>query len=173
MHFGASKVQLSLHTGVQYFHENNLVTKSFANVSKELDHSAPAIWAHVEPIFTEIKPEVDTLHTALDGPTAQYRNKHNFYLLTKLLLKMCPNINWCTCNFTESGHGKGPMDGVGGTLRREADNQVAHGADIDSLETFLSVVKKNAQTLPYLVSLKIKSMSLNRYAKRIKNLFLT
>lgn len=147
MHFGASKKQLSLHTGVKYLKDQEIIIKSFATVSEQLEHGAHAIWAHVKPIFKDIKPEINTLHIASDGPTAQYRNKHNFYLLTKLLPKMCPNITRCTWNFTESGHGKGPMDGVGGTLKREADNQVAHGMDINSVKQFVTVLEKSCPSI--------------------------
>lgn len=147
MHFGASKVQLSLHTGVKYSRDQDLKTQSFATVSKELEHGAPAIWAHMEPILSKINPEIHTLHIASDGPTAQYRNKHNFYLLTKLLPTMCPYIKSCTWNFTEAGHGKGPMDGVGGVLKRTADNKVAHGTDINSIEEFITVLEKSCPNI--------------------------
>lgn len=118
MHFGASKVQLSLHTGVKYSKREDLFINSFVTVSKELDHAAPGIWAHLTPIFKKINSNVDSLHIASDGPTGQYRNKYNFYLLTKLLPTICPNVERCSWNFRESGHGKGPINSVGGTLKR-------------------------------------------------------
>ncbi|KAJ8929332.1 hypothetical protein NQ314_017992 [Rhamnusium bicolor] len=40
------------------------------------------------------------------------------------------NIQEISWNFTASGHGKGPMDGVGGTVKRKADSLVLHGHDI-------------------------------------------
>ena len=32
-----------------------------------------------------------------------------------------------TWNFFKSGHGKGAADGIGGTVKREADRLVTHG----------------------------------------------
>lgn len=35
-------------------------------------------------------------------------------------------VNW---NFLEAGHGKGPADGVGATIQRTTDSQVARGTN--------------------------------------------
>lgn len=143
MHFGASKANLSLHTGVQYSKKEELTPKCFATVSKDLDHSAPGIWAHLRPVLSEINNDskIDTLHFASDGPTTQYKNRYNLFLVTKQLPKLCPSVKFCTWNYTASGHGKGPMDGVGGSLKRNADSQVAHGNDITTVEEFVSVLQ--------------------------------
>ena len=44
-------------------------------------------------------------------------------------------------NFWESGHGKGIIDGLGGTLKSKADNKVAQGFDITNAESFMHAVK--------------------------------
>lgn len=49
---------------------------------------------------------------------------------------MFPNLTTISWNYTEAGHDKGPMDGVGGALKREADKMVAHGADIQNASDF-------------------------------------
>ena len=54
------------------------------------------------------------------------------------LHKICPAVQHCTWNFSEAGHGKGPMDGVGGLLKRTADEYVARGNDIPSVDVFVS-----------------------------------
>lgn len=82
MHFGASKVKLSLHTGVQYSKKDELVTQSFTTVSQNLEHTAPGIWAHLIPVLKKINDDkqIDTVYFGSDGPTAQYKNKFNFFL---------------------------------------------------------------------------------------------
>ena len=144
MHFGASKVQISLHTGVQYVvnaETGKTCVKSFATASSNLDHSAHAVWAHLTPVLSKLSddhPEVDTIHFVSDGPTAQYRNRFNVFLLVSHLQKLCPSVTSSTWNFSEAGHGKGPMDGVGGTLKRMADEFVARGNDIATVGAFVS-----------------------------------
>jgi len=99
MHFGASKVQLSLHTGVHdvasetNVETGNIRVTSFASVSSCLDHGAHAIWAHLTPVLSKLTqnhPEVDTIHFVSDGPTAQYRNRFNLFLLACYLQTHCP-----------------------------------------------------------------------------------
>ncbi|KAJ8931032.1 hypothetical protein NQ314_016106 [Rhamnusium bicolor] len=58
-----------------------------------------------------------------------------------MLTSEMQEISW---NFTASGHGKGPMDGVGGTVKRKADSLVLHGYDISSAETFINKVSTDS-----------------------------
>ena len=147
MHFGASKVQLSLHTGVQYLYNTNIgtnIVESFATVSTCLDHSAPAIWAHLGPVLHKLNdkhPEVNTIHFVSDGPTAQYRNRFNLWYMSQYLPSQCPQIQRVTWNYSEAGHGKGPMDGIGGVLKRTADKYVCFGNDIGSVADFVTVLQ--------------------------------
>ncbi|KAG8273454.1 hypothetical protein J6590_019161 [Homalodisca vitripennis] len=55
-HFGASKRQITLNTGLYYVKNKSgkLVAKSFCTVSDHLDHQAHAIWAHMDPILKHI-----------------------------------------------------------------------------------------------------------------------
>lgn len=58
VHFGASKKQISLHTGAFFYrdlesHKINCV--SFCTISECLRHDAPAVWAHMQPILDMIK----------------------------------------------------------------------------------------------------------------------
>ena len=71
--------------------------KSFATVSSCLDHGAHAIWAHLTPVLSRLAqshPEVDTIHFVSDGPTAQYRNRTNIFLLATYY-----NYNHLTASF--------------------------------------------------------------------------
>ncbi|XP_063363882.1 uncharacterized protein LOC134652649 [Cydia amplana] len=53
--FGASKGQLSIHTGVFYARNNtSLETVSFATVSDNLDHQAHAVWGHLKSALQKI-----------------------------------------------------------------------------------------------------------------------
>ncbi|GBM33673.1 hypothetical protein AVEN_203708-1 [Araneus ventricosus] len=46
-----------------------------------------------------------------------------------------------TWSFFESGHGKGAADGIGATLKRCADQVVAHGTDISNAEILFYVLR--------------------------------
>ncbi|CAH2091997.1 unnamed protein product [Euphydryas editha] len=125
-HFGASKQQFTLHTAVIYYkNEQDLQEKSFCTISPNNNHNPIAIWAHLTPILEYIKnisPNVTTLHFFSDGPTTQYRQKGNFYLLTENIKNL--GFEKSTWSFFESAHGKGAPDGIGGAVKRKLDKKV-------------------------------------------------
>lgn len=134
VHFGGSHQQATLHTGVLYTAaEQSPVT--FCSISPSRRHDPPAIWAHLDPVLDMIReryPLIKHLHVFSDGPATQYKQKGNFYLLSKEPFKKgFKNISW---NFFEASHGKGAPDGIGATLKRSADTIVRHGGDIPNAE---------------------------------------
>lgn len=58
MHFGASKTQVTLHTGVIFFKGGQ---KSFCTVSPSNVHQPHAIWAHLKPIINLDKTFVSNI----------------------------------------------------------------------------------------------------------------
>lgn len=53
-HFGASQVQISLHTG--YFVTGTMTSlKSFCGVSDSLQHDPISVWAYLKPILMQIR----------------------------------------------------------------------------------------------------------------------
>lgn len=156
-HFGGSKAQVSLHTVIVYHRpsENSAVIPlSFCTLSDDLRHDPSAICAHMNLVIREIRkiiPIVTTAHFLSDGPSTQYRNKKMFFLMTVYLTKQLDvqNLRW---HYSESGHGKGAPDGVGGYIKRQADRLVALGEDISSYQKMLSRLNDSA----------IKVIGLNR-----------
>ena len=80
-HFGASQVQVTMHTGVAYICNKPV---SFATISPSYAHGPHGIWAFMQPVFQYRKVKVKYLHLWSRGPTTQYRNKHNFWLMAKI-----------------------------------------------------------------------------------------
>lgn len=144
VHFGDSHQQVSLHTGVAY---TKAAQSSYCTLSSSFRHDPPAIWAHLRPVLQHLQennPSARVLHMVSDGPTTQYRSKKNFFLLSTEPFKM--GFKQVTWNFLESGHGKGPADGVGAAVKRTADALVAKGMDIQNgakLHEELSKVKSS------------------------------
>lgn len=158
VHFGASKKQVSLHTGA-FFYKNETTNKiecvSFCTVSEDLRHDAAAIWAHMKPIFELMKTKViniNTIYFQSDGPSTQYKNKTNFYLFQFFCGEL--NLERASWNFSTSGHGKSCADGTGGTVKRQCDRAVAHGKDVisaaDIIETISS--QKDSKVKMFLIT---------------------
>lgn len=163
VHFGASKAQLSLHTGVYYTKDDNMdtiQTHSFATVSENLEHQAHAVWAHLKPVLMKIlnnRPGVDTLHIFSDGPTSQYRNRNNIHLWLQTIMYQS-QISTATWIFSEPGHGKGPMDGIGGVLKRTADSHVRMGKDVRTATNFVNLFLKSTVDVVQISSCDIETI---------------
>ena len=122
VHFGASRQQASMHTGVIYTNHTDENGKqqvtSFCSISDDTRHGPSAIWAHITPVLkfvTEKFPEIVRIHFLSDGLTTQYRNRWNLYFFSQL--STFGPFTTGTWNYTESGHGKGAAR-CGGRHRR-------------------------------------------------------
>lgn len=127
-HYGQNLPQITLHTGMFYTkHEK----EGFCTISESKRQDAAAIWAYMDQVLTDIHsrfPHIDTIHFWSDGPSKQYKNKKNFFLLTAIPPRLgFKNVTW---NFFPTSHGKGAPDGIGATVKRYADRLVLGGQDI-------------------------------------------
>lgn len=150
MHFGSSRKQITLHTGVAYI--KNRKPEPFCTISPNNEHSPFSIWAHLYPVINYFKysyPDIDTIHMFSDGPTTQYRQKINFALFSKYTKYF--GFNHASWSFFEASHGKNAADGIGGVLKRLLDRYVAYGADIsDANAAFKLLQDKSSITLYYI-----------------------
>lgn len=169
VHFGASKRQICLNTGVFYaFEEGEVQARCFATVSDNIEHQAHAVWAHMTPILERAAlqyPNTEQVHFFSDSPSSQYRNRTNMYLMKITVPKIMRNVKFMSWNFTAAGHGKGPMDGVGGALKRMADYHVSHGTDITSSAEFISTLQKSKVML-----IEIKDEEVKHLKSEVSNM---
>lgn len=147
VHFGASRQQITLHTGVLFTKSSS---QSFCTISEFLRHDPSAVIAHITPIVNthrEANPKITHLHFISDGPATQYRNKYMFFLLTTYLPIQFEQITAMTYNFSEAGHGKSPADGVGAVVKRAADHAIAYGQDVANIDSLLKVLLKKVKNV--------------------------
>lgn len=152
-HFGGSRQQVSLHTVVYVLDvDMNKKVESYCTVSSNTNHQPAAIWAHLDPVLKNIRsiyPEIVYVHFFTDGPFSQYRQKQNFYLSSTAVFDY--GFKAFTWSFFEAGHGKGPADGIGGYLKRSADDLVARGEDITCAYKFYEVLKDVSKIKLYFI----------------------
>ncbi|PZC82473.1 hypothetical protein B5X24_HaOG210222 [Helicoverpa armigera] len=146
-HFGASKNQITLHCGMIYWASGS---QSFCSVSDNKCHEPGAIWAHLLPVIKLLKskcPDIKRIHFFSDGPSSQYRQKKNFFLLNFYTTEL--GLDMCTWNFSESGHGKGVADGIGGSVKRTLDKQVAYNWDITNGKEAFEMLKSVSKSIQF------------------------
>lgn len=167
MHFGSSHNQATLHTVVVYTEAD--LPKSYCTISSSKQHNAYAVWAHLVPILEILRMKgVDTVHFFSDGPSSQYKNKENLFLLNTFYKEM--GFKYATWNFSESSHGKGAPDGVGAAVKRVADGLVSLGEDIPNAKVlFEKLSNRTSVTLFYIEENKIteiqEKLQLNKIPK--------
>lgn len=119
---------VTLHPVVAYFKEGDILKhQSFVVVSDEMSHSASTVCAFIDklmPCLKLLKPNMKTVHYWTDSPSSQYRNRYIFYTIANHQNIYQIRGRW---NYFEAGHGKGPCDGLGGTVKRMADEAINQG----------------------------------------------
>ena len=69
-------------------------------------------------------PGLEMVHYLTDSPTSQYRNKTIFNLVCEHETVVGAKATW---DYLEAGHGKGPCDGLGASVKRTADSAIKQG----------------------------------------------
>lgn len=149
------KNQLSIHPMVLHMKDQDgkISVKSYVGVTEVKSHSAPTTFTFLKALMTQLKfdcPHLQLLHIISDSPSSQYRNRSICDLVSHFPALFSITATW---SWLESGHGKGACDGVGGGVKRLADNLIKSKKIITSAEEFVNEVC-NAQ--PNMVLLHIK-----------------
>lgn len=93
---------------------------SYVIISNCLEHNTIAVYCFQKKLIQFLKNKFQTVQKIYyfsDGSAAQYKNKKNFVNLCFHKEDFGIDTEW---HFFASAHGKGPCDGVGGTLKRLA-----------------------------------------------------
>ena len=147
-----NNAMITLHPSVKYYKDtdDNLCHTSYVHVSEVLCHNAAMVMAIIDKLMKvvkEIEPELTCVHFWTDSPSSQYRNKSIFDLVSRFPEVYGSFDSW---HFFQSGHGKGPCDGIGGTTKKNADNAVKQGKVlIQDAHDFFAWATQNEQGIRY------------------------
>lgn len=140
-----SKDQITVHPMVTKQREHDeLVVTSYAGVSNVTAHSFPTTFVFITELVAKLKsrnPDINTIHFVSDSPSSQYRNRYVCQMLLRFEHDFKIRAVW---NWLESGHGKGPCDGVGGSMKRLADRIVRTNTTIQDASDFYNYVSKES-----------------------------
>ena len=127
-------VSVTLHPVVVYFMKNrSLQHHSFCYISPWVSHNTTMITTIIKTILSRDikslldKQHIDTIHYLSDSPSSQYHNRFMFFLTLGHFQIFGLHARW---DYFEAGHGKGPCDGIGGTVKRLPDMATKHGQNI-------------------------------------------
>lgn len=145
--------------------DNPVIHKeSLVVISDHLTHNADAVFTFTEQLLIHIQnnpgPEpVKVLHRFTDNCAAQYKCKSAFEHLLQLEDKHSIEIVY---HFTESGHGKGPSDGLGAGVKKRLERLILGGKVINNAyQTYLALrqnpSENSQQHVIYVPTKKIRS----------------
>lgn len=168
-HVFFDKQQVTIHPMVIHYKEGeNLLHKSYVGITSETNHSAPTTIAFLTKLVEEVKvmlPGLRMIHYVSDSPASQYRNKSIMQFLGKHTALFGVVATW---DYLEAGHGKGPCDGVGGSIKRSADIAVKKGTTIiSSAKDFFSWASRNEESA--ITALYINAGNIEAGKRHIKN----
>ena len=126
-------------------------SESFAIVSDTLDHSKntvfPFTFKLLQSINTLFGLNIKTIDIWTDGPTSQFKNQYLFHIVGKIFPDLFRHwkINW---NYFATSHGKGAVDGIGGSIKRLAERIVkSRLCIIKDAESFADNVEPHTKTV--------------------------
>ena len=115
--------QASLHPFVVYYKDEQGIVQhvSLVIISECLSHDTTAVHLFQRLLVNYLKEKVGGFPAKIyyfsDGAASQYKNKKNFLNLCHHQEDFGVDAEW---HFFATSHGKGPCDGVGGTVKRLA-----------------------------------------------------
>lgn len=149
--------QVSLFTIVKYAQDG---TKSAVYLSDELRHSKETVTIYLEQLLMDFSEPSDVVHFISDGPASQFKNRFMVHYMRTLISKFAlSSLHW---NFSASGHGKGPVDGIGATIKRGVYSKImARQALLNTVEDYYQVAKQVSEKIS--VSYLSKTKIIERY----------
>ena len=110
--------QVSLFTASLWYSGSS---QSRVVASDNLTHSKDTILAYMDVLLEELPNSVTFLSVWSDGPASQFKNRFIASGIAALQEKHNIEIQW---NFFYTSHGKGPVDGIGGSLKHHVWSKV-------------------------------------------------
>ncbi len=128
---------------------NKTVCNSYAIVSDDHTHEKKSVAVFMDRVLSifvkEKNPEVNEVHIFSDGPSSQFKNKYIVRLLQTFQKNLGGRILW---HYFATSHGKGAVDGVGGTVKRTVWSAVSTRKvqSVTSAKSFADVAQQFCQS---------------------------
>lgn len=136
--------QSTLHPVVVYYKSNNtIVHKSYVFISDVNSHDTIFVFCVQQQLIMDVKqflPDVCHIHYFTDGCASQYKNKKMFL---NLMYHFDDFSVEATHHFHATSHGKGPIDGIGGTSKRLAFQAAMKGEMINNAVDLYNFLMRN------------------------------
>ena len=123
---------------------------STVSISDDLTHSRDSVIIFVDKLLSSVIDEsVKTLHIWSDVQSSQFKNRFIAASIPWLQEKQKLKICW---NFFATSHGKGPVDGIGGVVKRMATQKVIQReVNITNAASFYDAINSESNVKVFLI----------------------
>ncbi|XP_044597202.1 uncharacterized protein LOC123273796 [Cotesia glomerata] len=114
---------------------DNIVPLNLIIISDNLTHNTTAVYSFQEVLTSFLKnkiPDISKIIYFSDGAASQYKNRYNLLNLLHHEEDFQIPAEW---HYFATSHGKGPSDGLGGTLKRKVDRANLQSKADDQIQT--------------------------------------
>ena len=127
-----------------------IVKQSLIISSDDLAHNAVSVYVFTDQLLFHLEnshgPPVKVLHRFSDNCTDQFKCKDAFCHLPLLETKRDVKIHY---HYTESGHGKGPSDGLGAGIKKKLERMILSGKVINNaFQAYLALRQSHVMYIP-------------------------
>ncbi|XP_063222679.1 uncharacterized protein LOC134531076 isoform X2 [Bacillus rossius redtenbacheri] len=152
--------QTTIFTAVVWLECNKVY--NYAIISDELSHDKYSVWTFLKTLIQDSKQKMQNIHHVKifsDGCAAQFKNRFTVVNLTYFQTDCNISADW---NYFATSHGKGAVNGVGGTLKRTVWRKVKSRQEIvNSPVEFFQCTERNVKgvTVIFISAEEVKSSS--------------
>lgn len=112
-------------------------------MSDNRNHSKDTVLAYIDRLLEELPSSSKIIQIWSDGPSSQFKNKYIAMALQVLERKHERKIMW---NYFATSHGKGPVDGIGGSVKRQVWlNVLKRKCTINRANDFVNAMESTSQ----------------------------
>ena len=155
---------VTLHPFVGYYKDEDILKHvNFVSISECNIHDSVSVHLFITQFLSHIKEKLPMINKIIyysDGCAAQYKNCKNFLNLCHHNEDFGMDAEW---NFFATSHGKGPCDGLGGTVKRLAAKaslqRCAEGRNTEQIltaEAFFKFCKDNIKNIEFKYSTSVE-----------------
>ena len=117
--------------------------ESMVIISDDLNHTKQSVYVCMQAVFTYLRgkyPHIEHVNVFSDGPTSQFKQRYLFSNLHSWEKEYDFKLTW---NFFATSHGKGVVDGIGGTVKRTVWRHIkAERAHVTDAKEYAELAQK-------------------------------
>ncbi|CAF3259812.1 unnamed protein product [Rotaria sp. Silwood2] len=143
---------------------------AFALPSSDITHDKFVVDAALEIILNHIVtilPNIKVVDCFSDGAASQFKQRFHFRNLVQIANEHNIDLSW---HFFATSHGKGVVDGIGGTVKRLVWSAILAGEVCRSAEDFIKIAKKKTKKV---ILIEITKNNIDTSKNKLESIFKT